>query len=134
VYLLDTNLILELLLEQERADEVAQLLGGTPSVPLYLSEFALYSIGIILFRLQKHQVFGRFVDDLVLGGRVQLVRVSASEMPKVTRISQEFGLDFDDAYQYVAAEKHDLQLVSFDRDFDGTMRGRQTPREVLPNL
>ena len=134
MYLLDTNLVLELLLEQERADEVAQLLGETPSVLLYLSEFALYSIGIILFRLQEHQVFGRFVDDLVLSGRIRLVRVGAADMADITRISQEFGLDFDDAYQYVAAEKHDLQLVSFDRDFDRTRRGRQTPQEVLLDL
>jgi predicted nucleic acid-binding protein len=63
-----------------------------------------------------------------------LVQVGASEMPEVTRVSQEFGLDFDDAYQYVAAEKHDLRLLSFDRDFDATRRGRQTPQEVLPDL
>lgn len=134
MYLLDANLVLELLLEQERADEVAQLLGEMLAVPLYLSEFTFYSIGIILFRLQKHHVFGRFVDDLVLCGRVRLVRLSASDMPEVARTSQEFGLDFDDAYQYVAAAKHDLRLLSFDRDFDRTGRGRQTPRDVLSEL
>jgi len=29
-------------------------------------------------------------------------------------------LDFDDAYQYALAEKHDLIIVSFDSDFDKT--------------
>jgi predicted nucleic acid-binding protein len=38
------------------------------------------------------------------------------------------GLDFDDAYQYVAAEKHSMALVSFDADFDRTDRGRRTQR------
>jgi hypothetical protein len=42
-----------------------------------------------------------------------------------------FNLDFDDAYQYVAAEKHDLTLVSFDADFDRTDRGRKTPADIL---
>ena len=36
-----------------------------------------------------------------------------------------------DAYDYVAAEKHDLVLVSFDSDFDRTELGRKTPGEVL---
>jgi predicted nucleic acid-binding protein len=134
VYLLDTNLVLELLLEQERADEVAQLLGETPSIPLYLSEFALYSIGIVLFRQKKHQAFRQFIDDLILGGRVRLVRVSARDMPEVARISQEFALDFDGAYQYVAAQEHGLELLSFDQDFDGTSQGRQEPSDVLSEL
>jgi predicted nucleic acid-binding protein len=29
----------------------------------------------------------------------------------------------DDAYQYVAAERYDVEIVSFDNDFDGTERG-----------
>jgi len=36
-----------------------------------------------------------------------------------------------DAYQYVAAGKHNLTLVSLDADFDRTERGRKTPAEVL---
>ena len=39
---------------------------------------------------------------------------------------QQFSLDFDDAYQYVAAEKYGLTIVSFDNDFDRTERGRET--------
>jgi hypothetical protein len=37
-------------------------------------------------------------------------------------VAKKFALDFDDAYQYVVAEKYDLQLVSFDADFDRTER------------
>jgi predicted nucleic acid-binding protein len=46
-------------------------------------------------------------------------------------VIKQFNLDFDDAYQYVAAEKHDLTIVSFDSDFERTGRGRKTPAEVL---
>ncbi len=45
-----------------------------------------------------------------------------------------FSLDFDDAYQDVAAEKYGLALVSFDSDFDRTARGKKTPAEVLATL
>ena len=40
-------------------------------------------------------------------------------------------LDFDDAVQYVAAERDDLTLVSLDADFDRTPRGRKTPAQAL---
>ena len=43
----------------------------------------------------------------------------------------KFKLDFDDAYQYVAADKYDLIIVSFDTDFDTTEKGRKTPKEIL---
>jgi len=50
MYLLDTNIILELLLDQDRAAEVERFLRTTPPGRLYFSEFSLYSLGIILFR------------------------------------------------------------------------------------
>ena len=46
---------------------------------------------------------------------------------------EEEGLDFDDAYQYVAAERFDLEIVSFD-DFDRTSIGRLPPEDALERL
>jgi hypothetical protein len=44
-----------------------------------------------------------------------------------------YKLDFDDAYQYFAAEKYDLTIISFDVDFNRTARGKKTPSEVSNN-
>ncbi len=44
---------------------------------------------------------------------------------------KKFNLDFDGAYQYAVAEKHDLKIISFDKDFDGAEKGKLTPKEVL---
>ena len=44
---------------------------------------------------------------------------------------EQFRLDFDDAYQYVAAEWAEAVIVSYDDDFDRTVRRRQTPVDVL---
>jgi len=41
-----------------------------------------------------------------------------------------YKLDFDDSYQYVAAEQNGLTLVSFDNDFDRTNKGKKTPAEI----
>ncbi len=46
-------------------------------------------------------------------------------------VMELFKLDFDDAYQYSAAEKYALTLVSFDGDFDGTELRRKMPHEVV---
>jgi len=56
-------------------------------------------------------------DDLKRGG-FRLVRVDIDDMPHLIEVSQRFRLDFNDAYQYVVAEKYDLSIVSFDGDFD----------------
>lgn len=131
MYLLDTNIILELLLDQDRADEVEQFLRSIPPEQLYLSEFALYSLGIILLRSKEYDTFLRAVEDLLTIGGLQLVRLGVSDMPELVRAAQTYNLDFDDAYQYAVAERYDLSLVSFDVDFDRTERQRQTPGDVL---
>ena len=43
----------------------------------------------------------------------------------------EQPLDFDDAYQYLAATTHGYTRVSFDSDFDKTAIGRKTPSQAL---
>jgi hypothetical protein len=52
-------------------------------------------------------------------------------MQHLVRVIEQYNLDFDDAYQYAAAEIYDLMIVSFDGDFDRTQRGRTTPAVVL---
>jgi len=131
MYLLDTNVILELLLDQEQADEVEQLLRSTPPESFHLSEFTLYSLGIVLLRRKMYDTFLRSVEDLLVTGGIRLVRLVVEDMQDIVHTARRFNLDFDDAYQYVAAEKYGLILVSLDGDFDRTERGRKTLAEIL---
>jgi predicted nucleic acid-binding protein len=52
-------------------------------------------------------------------------------MQGLVNAMDKYNLDFDDAYQYVAAEHNDLIIVSFDSDLDKTVKGKQTPAEIL---
>lgn len=57
-----------------------------------------------------------------------MVRLAPTDIPNVVDVIQRFGLDYDDAYQddayqYVASEKHGITIVSFDADFDRTQLG-----------
>lgn len=134
MYLLDTNILLELLLNQKKADDVDRLLTNIPARNLYLTEFSLYSIGIILVRKKKTEAFALMIEDLIEKAGVNVLRLLPTDMRNVANHAQSFNLDFDDAYQYAVAEKYGLIIVSFDSDFDLTTRGRKEPAEIAPLL
>ncbi|NJO85282.1 MAG: PIN domain-containing protein [Blastochloris sp.] len=131
VLLLDTNIWLERLLGQAQSATVGRLLDAIPSDQLMMSNFTLHSLGVILNRLGHRAVLLPFVQDVLIDGAVALVSLPPVAMYRVIAVMEQYGLDFDDAYQYVAAEREDAVMVSFDGHFDQTPRGRQTPAQVL---
>ena len=130
MFLLDTNIFLEILLEQEKAQEAKDLLTTIPPSRLSITDFSVHSLGVFLFRRNQHEIYERFVEDAILNTGMAVLRINAEDIPILVDVSRRFRLDFDDAYQYVAAEKHGLRIVSFDADFDRTERGRRTPDKV----
>jgi uncharacterized protein len=102
MYLVDTNIWLERLLDQERSAEVAQFLTLVPTDRLCMSDFSLHSVGVILHRLGRASVLLEFIDDVFGEGGVSLVSVAPEAFDRLVAVAQEYGLDFDDAYQYVA--------------------------------
>lgn len=129
MYLLDTNIWLELLLGQERAGEVKAMFSRADMSAFAMTDFTLYSTGLLLARHGKEGAFHRFVQDTLASG-VRVVRLPPTELPTRIAEGRAHGLDFDDAYQYAACRLHDLRLVSFDRDFDKTPEGRTEPADV----
>lgn len=129
--IVDTNIWLERMLDQKRADEVARLLGAVPDRELAISEFAFYSIGHLLVARERPLDFRRFVADLFVDGHVFLVRLTGEDYYDVLDAIEQYRLDFDDAYQCVAATSRELGLVSFDTDFDRTDLERLEPQDVL---
>jgi len=131
MYLIDTSIFLEILLEQEKANEAEKFLREVPAERLHISDFSLYSIGIILFKLRKHGTFSEFVEDVFVNGGIALLRLSFLDFEEVVKASKRFDLDFEDAYQYVLAKKYNLKIVSFNSDFDRTDTERVLPAQVL---
>lgn len=134
MYLLDTNIWLERLLGQAQSAVVGQLLERLPTEQMLMSDFTLHSLGVILNRLGQRAVFTLFVQDVLIDGGVTLSSLPATAMSRVVVAIDQFGLDFDDAYQYVCAERENVAIISFDAHFDHTDRGRQTPAQVLARL
>jgi len=84
VYLVDTNIWLERLLDQAGSEEVGQFLQRVSNDRLYLSDFTLHSIGIILLKLDEAATFARFVQDVLIDGVVRLVALQPEDMTNVT--------------------------------------------------
>lgn len=130
-FLLDTNVWLERLLDQEKSSVVKKLLDTVPPDFLFISDFTLHSIGVILFRLGKASLFRDFITDLFDRGNIKQLSLNPADQIDLIELSIKHRLDFDDAYQYQIALRYDLQLVTFDKDFKRLKIKPVTPDEVI---
>ncbi len=128
---LDTNVFLEILLEQEKALEAKAVLSRAEDYEFFMSDFSLHSIGLLLFYRKQYNIFQQFLKDMILTASVTITSLGVDDMEAIVDVSQKFSLDFDDAYQYVTTQKYGLTIVSFDADFDRTEQGRKTPADIL---
>lgn len=115
MYLVDTNIFLEILLTQEKHETCKRFLDAN-SGNLYISDFTLHSIGVILFRNNKEDIFQKFADDVI--SKIKVISLSKESYKDLPEIKKNLGLDFDDTYQYKVVKDHDLEIVTMDSDFE----------------
>lgn len=127
MYLLDTNVFLEILLQRENSEAAKHIFISNPHTDLFITDFSFHSIGVFLFQRNKHDVYERFVKDIVIKTEIGVIGLDPEDVPILARVSKRFNLDFDDAYQYAVAVIHGLEIMSFDTDFDRTEMGRKVP-------
>ncbi len=113
-YLIDTNIFLEILLRQSKKEICKTFLQQNVG-KFYISDFSFHSIGVILLRYGKSNVFAEFVRDVLPAA--EIISLPASLYSNLIGINQERQLDFDDAYQFAVAKTNQLQIVTMDRDF-----------------
>jgi len=128
--LVDTNIFLEVLLNQKNATQARTFLRKSDIHELYVSDFSLHSIILILLRHKAFDLTLRFITDTIHSGSVSVLALPPAELTEVIAAARQHGFDFDDAYQYVLAGRHDLIIVSFDSDFDRTPNGRRLPETI----
>jgi predicted nucleic acid-binding protein len=92
-----------------------------------VSDFAVHSIGLLLFRRELPETFREFLFDVIEASGIAVVGLTAQELKDLPAVASTHGLDFDDAYQFSLAEKYDLEIVSFDKDFDRTAAAEKLP-------
>ena len=135
-FVIDANIFLELLLEQERANECGALLNLLEEGKIHgaVTAFSLYGTEIILeSRNSRHKII-RFLDLCAQSEAIEILYTNPNEEQEIFRIAEKIGLDIDDAHQYWAAKKLNARFVSFDKDFDQTDLKRYEPDEILKEL
>ena len=130
-YLVDTNVWLERLLDQEKSKVASRFFDLIPTNLLFVSDFSIHSIGVILSRLKNFYIFEKFVKDLFINGRIELLSLDSSDLLDVIQNIQKFNLDFDDSYQFSVAQNYDLTIVTFDKDFNIKGIRKKTPDEIV---
>lgn len=132
VFLIDTNIFLEILLDQEHAEDCLKLFEWLQreKTTVLLTIFTLYSIGIILTRDRKFESWDSFLRICDHNGFIVIPTNFQDELD-IQKACIKFGIDLDDAHQYWTAKSWDARLVSFDKDFDSTDLQREEPKSIL---
>ena len=114
MYLIDTNIFLEILLQQEKSEQCKSFLNNNIKL-LCISDFSFHSIGVILFRQNKIQTFQFFIQEII--PLVTILSLPQNSYSALIDIKQNLSLDFDDAYQYAICKSFYCDLVTMDNDF-----------------
>jgi len=82
---------------------------------LFISDFSLHSIGVILLRNKKEKIYEKFINDVL--PKISLITLSKEKYIDITKISKKYKLDFDDSYQTCILIYQGFEIVTMDKDF-----------------
>lgn len=113
-YLIDTNIFLEVLLSQDLKEKCKSFLSLNIN-RISISDFSLHSIGVILFKLKRHEQYNAFLKDIL--PKINILTLPSMDYQTVQDIAINYNLDFDDAYQASIAKAYKLAIITIDSDF-----------------
>lgn len=114
-YLIDTNVFLEILLNQEKKELCKKCLTDRFG-EIAISDFSLHSVGMILFRNKKFELLNSFVNDVL--SQIEILTLRNKQYLEISQIAKKFNLDFDDAYLVTIASVRNLIIITMDKDFE----------------
>jgi len=137
MYLVDTNIFLEVMLSRKRSGEckrfLAMLRDGRASG--VVSDFSIHSIMVLLDSLKRREKLKTFLASLAGYRGLRVHFTTIAEELRALELAEKEGLDIDDAIQYaVALSEGAGAIVSFDKHFDRLKIPRVEPAEVIRKL
>jgi len=129
--LIDTNIFLELLLGQEKADECQKFLemvsGG--ELEAVATKFSIHAIEAILNDSELILIFLRNLRNSI---GLDIYETSMDDEIAASMLMKKLKLDFDDSLQYYVAKKLGVKpIVSYDKHFDKTDIQRKEPSDFI---
>jgi len=133
MYLVDTNIFLEVLLCQDRKDECEHFLERirTGKETAIVTDFSVHSVIVIMGNLEKLNGLKIFLSSLSAYKGLRIHQTSLNLEIKAAEIAANGKLDIDDSLQYVVALNSGVEaIVSFDRHFANLKIPRKEPHEI----
>jgi len=134
MYLVDTNIFLEVMLARQRKNECKAFLKALKegSKNAFVTDFSIYSIMIIMANLSKIGELKILLSSLSAYKGITIYRSRITDMIKAVEMGMERGLDIDDSIQYSSALSLGVKaIVSFDKHFDGLDVPRAEPHMLV---
>ena len=133
MYLIDTNIFLEVMLSRPKKEACKRFLNllKTGKEIGIVTEFSIYSIMIIMASFTKKKELKTFLSSLSAYKGLSIYTATLSDTVKAVDTSLKNNLDIDDSIQYSAALTLDIHgIVSFDKHFDGLEIPRIEPENL----
>jgi predicted nucleic acid-binding protein len=130
MYLVDTNIFLEVLLAQNRKDECENFLNNlrTGKKTGVITDFTLHSIIVIMSNFNKIRELKLFLFSLTAYKGLKIYHTTLTNEINATEIALNQNLDMDDAIQYSTALALNVEaIVSFDKHFNNLKIPRKDP-------
>ncbi len=122
MYLIDTNIFLEIMLARSKSRECEGFLELIKSGEKkgFVTDFSIHSIIVIMGSYGRKTELKKFLKSLTAYEGLTIYNTSISDEIKAVDISLKTGLDLDDSIQYFAALSTGAKgIVSLDKHFDG---------------
>jgi len=134
MYLVDTNIFLEVLLSGPRKNECEQFLGylrkGRKTG--VITDFSVHSILVIMEGFGKRGDLKIFLQSLLAYEGLNVYATTLMDEVDAIDMSYEANLDLDDAIQYhVASTLNAEAIVTFDKHFNGLKIPRLEPQQIV---
>lgn len=135
MYLVDTNIFLEVLLGRGKKEECKRLLralrDGKKSA--IVTDFSIHSIIVIMEELRRLDVLKTFLLSLLAYKGLHIYNTTITDEVKATEIAKQQKLSMDDAIQYASALTTNAEaIISLDKHFDGLKIPRIEPSLTIP--
>ena len=130
MYLIDTNIFLEILLGQDKCMECEAMINliSKSNELFYVSSFTIHSIEVVMTKNVKIAELLEFLSDIASSKIIRIETNSEDEMNALNAMAK-LKLDFDDGLQYYACKKYNLKIISYDKHFDKTSIKRLEPTQ-----
>ena len=134
--LIDSNIIVEIGRKQNKnrvcGDFLNSIKEGMISEEIFITQFALHAIEALVSDIDSNLIKDFLL--LIHQGFIKTYNSKTEDDLMAMSVKKDLKLDFDDAVQFIAANKLQTYLVTYDKDFSHTSLQTKTPEEVLIEL